>query len=119
MNVAVLTPKSPSRILNRGALSSAANDDSQETMAEKPNQGEKNEESDESNITVWLSSLGKYPTDSANFRDIKVNATVQAEIVKYGPCQPDRPFAKDDQGRSFQQAGIERTVFTVIGSYIR
>jgi hypothetical protein len=53
-------------------------------MVEKTDGG-KNEESDESDITisVWLASLGKYPTDPANYRDININAAVRAEIVRW------------------------------------
>ena len=68
------------------------------------------QQSTESKIKVWLTSLGKYPTDLANFRDIKINAALRAEIVRYGPCKPvesvdvDVVFPKDTKDRSFHQS---------------
>lgn len=50
-NVAVLTPKPPPSVPQRDE-SSAVDDDTDDTMAEKTNGGE-NEESNESEITVW------------------------------------------------------------------
>ena len=64
------------------------------------------ENSENSGIKVWIASFWKYPpTDPAHFRDIKINSTVRAEIVKIGPCNPkDEVFPKDASDRSFHQS---------------
>ena len=60
-------------------------------------------ETPEREIKVWLTLLGKYPTDPANFPHASINADVRTEIVRYGPCKPqDEVFPKDEFGRCFQ-----------------
>ena len=62
------------------------------------------ENSENSGIKVGIASFGKYPTDPAHFRDIKINSTVRSEIVKIGPCKPnDEVFPKDASDRSFHR----------------
>ena len=70
------------------------------------------QQSTENEINVCLTSLGKYPTDPANFRDIKINAALRAEIVRCGPCKPvesvDVVFPKDTNDRSFHQSWYQK-----------
>ena len=70
------------------------------------------EEQPEKEVNVWLSSLGKYPTDPANFRDVSINADVRAEVVRYGQSKPqDEVFPKDQFGRSFQSSWYKKMAF--------
>ena len=67
------------------------------------------EEQPEKEVNVWLSSLGKYPTDPANFRDVSINADVRAEVVRYGQSKPqDEVFPKDQFSRSFQPSWYKK-----------
>lgn len=64
-------------------------------------------EGPEREIKVWIRSLGNYPTDPANFRNIQINAEVRAEIVRYGPSKSENVINttfKDTNDRSFQQS---------------
>ena len=68
--------------------------------------------STESEIKVWLTSLGKYQTDLSKFRDIKINAALRAETVRYGPCKRvesvDVVFPKHENDRSFHQLWYQK-----------
>ena len=93
-----------------------------EAMMEEQSDECAEQQSTETEIKVWLRSLGKYPTDPANFRDIKINAALRAEIVRYGPCNPVESvnvvFPKDAKDRSFHQSLIKRIMFLVTGWFI-
>ena len=71
------------------------------------------ENSENSGIKVGIASFGKYPTDPAHFRDIKINSTVRSEIVKIGPCKPnDEVFPKDASNGSFHQSRFTKNNVT-------
>ena len=93
-----------------------------EAMMEQQSDECAEQQSTESEIKVCLTSLWIYPTDPANFRDIKINAALRAEIVRYGPCNPVESvnvvFPKDAKDRSFHQSLIKRIMFLVTGWFI-